>query len=337
MYTGFSLLGMQIVTPGNTAVIDTDIYLPGQGYAYIDSSMVSGTMYLPQDSGYIISYSGFDSVPYPRLHFSWRDLVIPAPPMDCSAAKFYCWVWDTSFYEYFVATDWYIDPTPTFGWRNDDYPGCTVSGTVYGNSNPIAGAELIAHIQSYSHVYHPEPYYTQCTTYSQTDGFYTFDSLLPLQYVISASAPGYLTHTQTTDDLRALRPLTDFDFDLIGIQEDHDHYPGNGLTGISVFPNPFNKNLTIKFQSATILGGPNPPRSPFAKGGQKGDLLCIAIYDATGRLVKSFDLPTTYSLLPTEVIWDGSDETGKRVPPGIYYCSVATPSRHEVEKVILLK
>ena len=55
---------------------------------------------------------------------------------------------------------------------------------------------------------------------------------------------------------------------------------------LEVYPNPSSDRLTIKFQSATILGGPNPPLSPFTKGGQKGDSPCLKIYDASGRLVK---------------------------------------------------
>ena len=42
----------------------------------------------------------------------------------------------------------------------------------------------------------------------------------------------------------------------------------------------------------------------------------IEIYDATGGLVKSFPLLSDYSLLPTGVVWDGRDDSGRLTPSG---------------------
>ncbi len=46
--------------------------------------------------------------------------------------------------------------------------------------------------------------------------------------------------------------------------------------------------------------------------------LSLEIYDASGRLIRSFVLPTTYSLL-SSVVWDGTDQTCHAVPPGVYF------------------
>jgi hypothetical protein len=81
--------------------------------------------------------------------------------------------------------------------------------------------------------------------------------------------------------------------------EEHGSTAESGLT---VYPNPFTNNLTIKFQI------PNSKSE-----------MSLKIYNATGRLVKSLNLPTTYSMLPTAAHWDGTDDSGKRLAPGIYF------------------
>jgi len=54
-------------------------------------------------------------------------------------------------------------------------------------------------------------------------------------------------------------------------------------------------------------------------------------------LVKSFELPTTYSVLPTDVIWDGSDDIGRRVPAGVYFVRFEVSGEKKTEKAILLR
>lgn len=89
---------------------------------------------------------------------------------------------------------------------------------------------------------------------------------------------------------------------------------------LTVYPNPFNKNLTIKFQI------PNSQSEA-----------SLRIYDATGRLVKSFDLSTRSSLLSTSVEWSGSDDLGRRLPTGVYFVRLAAGDYKQIEKTILLK
>ncbi len=111
---------------------------------------------------------------------------------------------------------------------------------------------------------------------------------------------------------------------------------------LQIYPNPFKKNLTIKFQipirqEVWRTGGPNPPQSPFIKGGQKGDLSSLKIYDASGRLVKAFLLPTSHSLLLTSVEWNGTDDLGRRLPAGIYFIRLDYNGIKKIQKAVLLK
>jgi len=49
-------------------------------------------------------------------------------------------------------------------------------------------------------------------------------------------------------------------------------------------------------------------------------ILTVTI-NATGRMVKEFILPTAYSSVPTVISWDGTDDSGKRVASGVYFCA----------------
>jgi hypothetical protein len=74
------------------------------------------------------------------------------------------------------------------------------------------------------------------------------------------------------------------------------------------FPNPFRRDVTLRFGVPSPSGG---------AGGsaRKGK---ISIFDCTGREVRAFGV----TLSPGEhvITWDGSDREGASVPPGIYFC-----------------
>jgi hypothetical protein len=85
-------------------------------------------------------------------------------------------------------------------------------------------------------------------------------------------------------------------------------------------PNPFKEMTTLKFQI------------PRAKS-----QIALRIYNSLGRLIKDFPLPTAYSLLPTEVSWSGVDNTGKKLPAGVYFMRLEADEFDAIEKVILLR
>ena len=67
----------------------------------------------------------------------------------------------------------------------------------------------------------------------------------------------------------------------------------------------------------------------------------LKIYDVTGRLVKKYSLPTPYSLLPTVISWDGTDDTGRSVAEGVYLVHFTVKSSennsHYTKKIVYLK
>jgi hypothetical protein len=63
----------------------------------------------------------------------------------------------------------------------------------------------------------------------------------------------------------------------------------------------------------------------------------IRIYDAAGKIVKSFLCPMPYALCSRQVTWDGTDATGRRVMPGVYFCELRTGDDRLTEKIIKIR
>ncbi len=85
------------------------------------------------------------------------------------------------------------------------------------------------------------------------------------------------------------------------------------------YPNPFNPETTIKFDiphSANIS---------------------LKIYDAAGRLVRTFAAGETWSGGSYSVIWNGKNDMGDVVGSGTYFCKMVTEKYSEVKQLVLLK
>jgi len=122
---------------------------------------------------------------------------------------------------------------------------------------------------------------------------------------------------------------------------------------LSVNPNPFRQQTLIRFTiydsrcteqkfriSKSELRKQTEAHQDISGSGggtseyQKPEL---EIYDAAGRLVKDFFLPTTYNLLPTAVSWDGTDSSARKLPSGVYFIRLEAPDYTETKQTILLK
>jgi hypothetical protein len=64
----------------------------------------------------------------------------------------------------------------------------------------------------------------------------------------------------------------------------------------------------------------------------------LAIYDASGRVVKIFndDLCNLDNSVQS-VSWDGTDNNGHQIPPGIYFVRLQTPEKNITRKIIKIK
>ena len=111
-----------------------------------------------------------------------------------------------------------------------------------------------------------------------------------------------------------------------GISNDVDSDLIYGLTLYNIYPNPFRDKTQIKFQIPSTKSQTN---SNFQTS--------LKIYNAAGRLVKSFSLPTTYSLLPTVISWDGRNNAGEKVTSGVYFLRFNAGDYKETRQLLLIK
>ena len=93
-------------------------------------------------------------------------------------------------------------------------------------------------------------------------------------------------------------------------------------TTLNNFPNPFSNSTTISFCGTTNLH----------------EFLQINIYNIKGQLVREFHPLTSSPSRPVEVIWDGKDEAGKELSPGLYFYKLSINDKTEaVEKCLLVR
>ena len=90
-------------------------------------------------------------------------------------------------------------------------------------------------------------------------------------------------------------------------------------TMLNLFPNPFRQTVGIRLQT---------------KAGEK---LSLKIYDATGRCVKVYFDGELIDTKTLDLIWDGKDQSGKRLPAGVYFIQFTTPQKQLVRKAVLLR
>lgn len=118
---------------------------------------------------------------------------------------------------------------------------------------------------------------------------------------------------------------------FVGIEETRTKIPESRYE-LEIYPNPFSKLTNISFDRV------HPDRRTHSSYGTSStERTELKIYDVSGRLIRDFLLPTTYSIVPTVISWDGRDYSGHRVPEGIYFIRLSCDSISITKKVIFLK
>ncbi len=85
------------------------------------------------------------------------------------------------------------------------------------------------------------------------------------------------------------------------------------------YPNPSRSSVTLRYQLATT-------------GEARLD-----IYDITGRLVKSLPQGIVSAGAVRTFTWDGSDQLGRKVTAGVYFCRLTAGEKHKSIRFILIK
>ena len=63
----------------------------------------------------------------------------------------------------------------------------------------------------------------------------------------------------------------------------------------------------------------------------------LKIFDVSGRVVKSFNLESCIMNHESAIFWDGKDDSGRRLPAGVYFVRLEAGDFKQVEKAILLR
>lgn len=107
--------------------------------------------------------------------------------------------------------------------------------------------------------------------------------------------------------------------DSLGVKEDREEIRSQAV--LQIYPNPFYRTAEIRFETGQ--------RAP----------VNLKIYDATGRLVRALleagaksPEPKAYS-----VIWNGEDDAGRRLPAGVYFCTLEAQALKITKKLIFLR
>ncbi len=92
---------------------------------------------------------------------------------------------------------------------------------------------------------------------------------------------------------------------------------------LQVSPNPFLNRVEIRLDGVSVYRSTGVSE--------------LNILDATGRVVRRFSLHTACSILPTCITWDGRNDEGSMVAPGVYFIRLNAGGDAASEKVLLIR
>lgn len=92
---------------------------------------------------------------------------------------------------------------------------------------------------------------------------------------------------------------------------------------VTVYPNPFHERTEIVLQGEW-------------ESGREGEGE-IEIFDVTGRKVRELLLYPSSFILPASLEWDGRDDAGHRVVPGVYFVKFGAGKKMLTRKIIMVK
>ncbi|UCG93417.1 MAG: T9SS type A sorting domain-containing protein [candidate division WOR-3 bacterium] len=129
---------------------------------------------------------------------------------------------------------------------------------------------------------------------------------------------------------------------IVGISENAQN-PIPQKLRLDVYPNPFRKRTDIRYGITEEVDSPDTEvgmldlstKSEFRKNRHSEKIVVsIKIYDATGRVVKTFPHLTHDALRTTHIVWCGDDDFGRKLPAGVYFVRLEDSETSIVEKAI---
>ncbi len=149
---------------------------------------------------------------------------------------------------------------------------------------------------------------------SLTMGIENADETVGLQYYFNGT---YDSLAAPVTDAFAVKYVASAPMPGVEEEEEYSIAPMKTLLNL-VAPNPFTHRTTITYQLS------------------KAGSVSLKAYDATGRLVRTFEDGT---LQPGHyaVVWDGNDDTGRRLAAGVYFVKLEVADYERALKAVLLR
>ena len=101
------------------------------------------------------------------------------------------------------------------------------------------------------------------------------------------------------------------------------------------------ENTKVKMQRAKLLEVyPNPFKSQtaFRFSLSANCKASLKIYDISGKLVKSFSTDYQQPIPSNCLVWTGTNNSGKKLPAGVYICRLkTTEGTTETKEIIIMK
>jgi len=189
----------------------------------------------------------------------------------------------------------------------------------YGNQSTMETFEIIL----YDPAYYPTPtgdgeiviqYYNAMQETDNTVGIENSAGTVGIQYFLNGTyhSLGVPITAQFALKFTTWPPT-------VGIEEDEISKSEIRNPNLVLQPNPFIKSLVIRYAVKDV-----------------GQGFSLAIYDVTGRMVRDLSRSTVNGERST-IFWDGKDDSGRRLPAGVYFVRLEVDDFRQVEKAILLR
>jgi hypothetical protein len=147
-------------------------------------------------------------------------------------------------------------------------------------------------------------------------GYTPDDGLIEFRFSQYPLNPGYMHVTVT-----ARNKIPYLDSISVGMThvEEGTAPATNVIPAIYAYPNPFSLSTDIRYEMADNSRNPE-----------------VSIYDASGRLVRTFAVLSSAVGHQSSVKWYGTDSFGKRLPAGIYFVRAGSGNEERAIPVVLL-
>ena len=190
----------------------------------------------------------------------------------------------------------------------------TYSGYVYNsNMQPLANAEIRYYLQN-------PAYCSQIVT--NNEGYFEDDDIYCRNYYVQVYYNGILEASSTITIEPDSTSYEEFVLPNVSIK---DELLKSRNYSLSNYPNPFNPKTEISFSV--------PQTSQF---------VTIEIFNSRGQKVKTLNCSNSIAAasnkLMHSIIWNGTNETGKPVPSGVYFYKLVSNGKElAANKMLLLK